>query len=186
VQCVDAAERLLVDDLATDPELDQHVAECARCAHVARGVNRLDGVLTAALVVTPPPDLQRQLAQLALDAARPQTDSWWNRLLNGWMSLGQLLQVPRPQTVVLQGLASVMLALASWQIFGWLTTFQPVVGDIGYAMELVVASPAVIYLGGLQIDLQTLALWSLVGIGGWLISENGLIGRRLSNRLRLP
>jgi len=78
------------------------------------------------------------------------------------------------------------LALASWQVFGWLTAFQPVVGDVGYAMELVVGSPAAVYLGGLQFDLQSMAIWSLVGIGGWLISEDGLIGRRLSSRQRQP
>jgi len=39
------------------------------------------------------------------------------------------------------GLAAVMLALASWQIFGVLSAFQPVVGDVGYAMELVAGSP---------------------------------------------
>jgi hypothetical protein len=88
--------------------------------------------------------------------------------------------------VAAQGLAAVLLALASWQIFGWVTTFQPVVGDVAYALELVIASPAAVYMGGLQIDLQSLGLWSVVGIVGWLISEDGLIGRRFSNRPRLP
>jgi len=86
-----------------------------------------------------------------------------------------------------QGLAAIMLALSSWQVFGWLTAFRPEVGDVGYAMELVAASPAAVYLSGFQIDLQSLGLWSLVGIAGWLISEDGLIGRQLSSRrLRLP
>jgi hypothetical protein len=82
-----------------------------------------------------------------------------------------------------------MVALASWQIFGWLTAFQPVIGDIGYAMQLVVASPAVVYLGGLQLDVQSLVIWSVVGALGWLVSENGVLGQRLSsitNRFRLP
>ena len=80
-------------------------------------------------------------------------------------------------------------ALASWQVFGWMSLFRPVIGDPGYAMALVAASPAASYLGGLQIDVQSLALWSLVGAGGWLISENGVLGRRLASfttRLRLP
>jgi hypothetical protein len=182
MQCVDVAERLLVDELDGGRELDRHIAECPHCAHVARGLNRLDGVLGAALVVTPPLELQRQLAQLALEASRPKAAPWWTRLLNVRLDFGEF----RPQTVALQGLASVMLALASWQIFGWLTAFRPFVGDVGYAMELVMASPAVVYLGSLQIDLQTLGIWSLVGLGGWLISEDGLIGRRLSDRQRLP
>ena len=93
----------------------------------------------------------------------------------------------RPQMVAAQGLAAIMLALASWQVFGWLTAFRPVVGDVPYAMTLVAASPAAVYLGGFQIDLQSLGIWSLVGLAGWLISENGPIGSRLSStRLHLP
>jgi len=56
-------------------------------------------------------------------------------------------------------------------------------------MELVAASPAVVYLGGFQLDVQSLALWGLVGVVGWLVSENGVLGQRLSSftdRLRLP
>jgi hypothetical protein len=142
----------------------------------------------SSLVVAPPLDLQHQLAQLALDAARPTTASWWTRVTSaiGQLNLGNGL-AQRPQMVAAQGLAAVMLALASWQIFGWLTMFQPVVGDVPYAMELVAASPASLYLGGVQLDWQSLGLWSLVGIGGWLVSENGWLGRRLSaTRLTLP
>jgi hypothetical protein len=89
--------------------------------------------------------------------------------------------------VAAQGLAAVMLALASWTMFGWVSGVQPVIGDVAYAMELVAASPAVVYLGGIQLDFQSLGVWSLVGIAGWLVSENGLIGNRLgSGRPRLP
>jgi|SRR5579859_1650515 len=184
MQCVDVAERLLVEELGTDPELDRHVAGCTRCAHVVHSLERLDGMLTSRLVIAPPLDLQRELAQLAIEYARPPRVSWWARF--GQLNLASLL-AQRPQMVAAQGLASIMLALASWQIFGWLTTFQPVVGDVAYAMQLVVASPASTYLGGLQIDLQSMAVWSVVGIAGWLISENGWLGRRLSaTRLRLP
>ena len=28
-----------------------------------------------------------------------------------------------------------MLALASWQVFGWLNLFRPVIGDVGYAKD---------------------------------------------------
>ncbi len=183
MQCIDFTERLLVDEPGSDPELDRHVAECASCAHVARGLTQVDSVLSSALVVPPPLDLQRQLAQLAFDAARPEQAPWWRRL--GEFNLTEWL-AQRPQMVAAQGLAAIMLALASWQVFGWLTAFQPVVGDVGYAMELVAGSPAAVYLGGLQFDLQSMATWSLVGIGGWLISENGLIGRYLSSRQRQP
>ena len=149
---------------------------------MARGLVRVDQVLASALVVTPPLDLQRQLAQIAFDAARPEGQPWWKRITEfnfaDWYG--------RPQMVAAQGLAAVMLALASWQIFGVLSAFQPVVGDVGYAMALVAGSPAASFVGGLPFDLQSLAMWSLVGVGGWLISENGFIGRRLSSRLKLP
>jgi hypothetical protein len=152
------------------------------------GLGRLDVVLTSSLVVVPPLDLQRQLAQLAFDYARPAPTPWW---VGATGALGQLnlanLLAQRPQMIAAQGLASIMVALAGWQIFGWLTAFQPVVGDVAYAMELVAASPASTYLGGLQFDFQSMAVWSLVGIGGWLISENGWLGRRLSaTRQRQP
>jgi hypothetical protein len=187
VRCADVVEQLLVDEPRSDPEVDLHVVACASCAQVARGVRRLDVVLSSAFVVAPPLDLQLQLAQLALDAAHPPKVPWWKGVsdaLSQWNPAAWLAQ--RPQTVAAQGLAAVMLALASWQIFGWVTTFQPVVGDVAYAMELVMASPASVYMGGLQIDLQSLGLWSVVGVAGWLISENGLIGRRFTNRQRLP
>jgi hypothetical protein len=188
MRCADVTEQLLGGEPGATPELDRHVAECAGCAHVARGLRRLDVVLSSSVVLAPPLDLQYQLAQLALDAAwPPKTAPWWTRAsvaVNQWNPAAWLAQ--RPQMVAAQGLAAVLLALASWQIFGWVTTFQPVVGDVPYAMELVIASPAAVYIGGLQLDLQSLGLWSVVGIVGWLISEDGLIGRRISNRLRLP
>jgi hypothetical protein len=182
VDCVDVTDRLLVDEPEHDPELQAHVAECARCAQVARNLARLDSVLRSVVVVAPPRALQLQLAELALGAARPQPLPWWQRLPDfaGWLT-------QRPQMVAAQGLAAVMLALASWQVFGWLSAFQPVVGDVAYAFELVAASPAAAYLGSFQIDVQSLGLWSVVGIIGWLVSENGVIGRRLaSSGLHLP
>jgi hypothetical protein len=145
-------------------------------------------VLTSALIVVPPLDLQRQLAQLALDAARPTQAPWWERLPAwfGELSLTSWL-AQRPQMIAAQGLAAVMLALASWQVFGWVTAIQPVLGDVPYAMTLVASSPAAVYVAGLQVDVQSLGVWTLVGTVGWLISENGFIGQRLTSmRLRLP
>jgi hypothetical protein len=141
-------------------------------------------LLTATLIVTPPPDLQLRLAQIALEAARPLPRPWWQRAptleVSGWLS-------QRPQMIAVQGLAAVMLALASWQVFGWLTAFQPVVGDVAYAVELVASSPAVAYFGNISIDFQSLGLWLMIGMVGWLVSENGLVGRRLAaSGLQLP
>jgi hypothetical protein len=183
MRCDDVTEQLLAPDRVPDPELEQHVADCHACAHIARGLARLDSIVGSSVLVEPPRGLQRKLAQLAAQMAQPRPVPWYRRPINfDWLVL-------RPNLVAAQGLAAVMVALASWQVFGWLNLFRPVIGDVGYAMQLVVASPAVAYLGGLQIDLQSLTLWSLVGIGGWLVSENGAIGSRLSSltqRLRLP
>ena len=173
MQCVDVTERLLGEEVERNPDLKLHLHECVTCAHLARGLERVDQVLASKLVVAPPLDLQRQLAQLAFAAARPQGIPWWKRLgeldFTDWLG--------RPQMVAAQGLAAVMLALASWQIFGVLSAFQPVVGDVGYAMALVASRRfAAGFVSGLPFDLQSPAMWSLVGIGGWLISENGFIG----------
>jgi hypothetical protein len=188
VQCVEATERLLAKDSGYDPELEQHIASCARCTHTASGLERVDGVLRSSLVVTPPLDLQHQLLEIAFAAAKPQPKAWWARVpdLVGQLNLADLL-AQRPQMVAAQGLAAVMVALASWTVFSWLSAFQPVLGDVGYAMELVAASPAAVYLSGIQFDFQSLTMWSLVGLFGWLISENGLIGRTIgSRRSQLP
>jgi hypothetical protein len=188
MRCDDVADLLLApDDGRASADVDAHTASCERCTQIARGVLRLDAILATTLVVEPPLDLQRQLAQLALAAARPQSTPWWRRALQGELKFDWL--VLRPNVVAAQGLATLMVALASWQIFGWLTAFRPVVGDVAYAVELVAASPATVYLGGLQIDVQSLGLWSLVGIVGWLVSENGTVGRgvtALTDRFRLP
>jgi hypothetical protein len=184
VDCVDVADRLLAAEPERDSELDEHVLGCSACTSVARGLARLDVILSSTVVIVPPAELQLRLAQIALEAARPAHLSLWQRAreldVGGWVTR-------RPQMIAAQGLAAIMLALATWQIFGWLSAFQPVVGDVAYAMELVAGSPAVAYVGNISIDFQSLGLWLLVGIGGWLISENGLIGRRLAaSGLQLP
>jgi hypothetical protein len=185
MQCDEIAELLLAPEPVANPELDEHVSSCRACAHIASGLRRLDTILARSVLLEPPLELQRSLARLAFEAARPQAVPWWRRPIDinfDWLAL-------RPTTIAAQGLAALMVALASWQVFGWLNLFRPVIGDVGYAVQLVVASPATAYLGGLQIDVQSLTLWSLVGIVGWLISENGVLGERLSSltqRFRLP
>ncbi|MBV9581629.1 MAG: hypothetical protein JO057_23880 [Chloroflexi bacterium] len=184
MDCVDVVDRLLAQEPWADAELDAHVRECAGCGHMARGLARVDAILSTTVVVVPPAELQFRLSQLVLEAGLPVRQTLWQRVrvpeLSTWLA-------QRPQMIAVQGLAAVMLALASWQIFGWLSAFQPVVGDVAYAMELVAASPAVAYLGNISIDFQSLGLWLLVGMAGWLISENGLIGRRLAaSGVQLP
>ena len=192
MQCADITELLLAEEVnqgGRSPAVDQHLRSCEPCAHVAAGLDRLNAVLQAVLVSEPPLALQQQLAELVATAPLPPQPAWWQRLLRGDLGLGQLRlgegRLLRPNMIAAQGLAAIMLSLAGWQIFGWLSTFQPVVGDVGYAMQLVATSPAQTYLGGLQIDLQSLGVWSIVGLAAWLVSEGGPVGRRLPG-LRLP
>jgi len=180
MQCVDVTDRLLGPELQKDAELDLHLEDCRACARVKRGLKRVDSVLAGTLIAAPPLDLQRQLAQIALAAAKPESAPWWRRL----SQVNVMEWLARPQMVAAQGLAAVMLAIASWQLFGLLSTFQPVVGDVGYAMALVAGSPAAGFVNALPFDLPSLAMWSAVGLGGWLVSENGVIGRRLAGKPR--
>jgi len=115
--------------LCQDPELERHLDGCDACAHIARGF-MTRRCTASTLVIAPPLDMQRQLAQLAFDARDPNRrrggDGWpsWTSVVGSAAADGRG-----------QGLAAVMLALASWQIFGVLSAFKPVVGDVGYAME---------------------------------------------------
>ena len=176
MQCAGVVDQLLAadDDLDLQTEVERHLADCPRCATLARRLGRLEGVLQSALVVEPPVELQRQLAELARAAARPAQVPWWLRL-RAWFD--SLLLV-RPNLAIAQSLAALMLVLAGWQVLGWLNTFTPMVGDVPYAVELVASSPAAAYLGGIQpLEVQSLLMWSGVGLVGWLFSESGPIGR---------
>jgi len=172
VQCAGVVDQLLAadDDLDLVTEVDRHLANCDSCATLARRLGRLEAVLQSALVVEPPAELQVHLAGLAWAAARPAHTSWWLRL-RAWFDS---LVLARPNLAIAQSLAALMLVLAGWQVLGWLNTFTPMVGDVPYAVELVASSPAAAYLSGIQsLDLQSLLVWSGVGLVGWLFSESG-------------
>jgi anti-sigma factor RsiW len=179
VQCAGVVDQLLAadDDLDLQTEVQSHLADCARCARLARQLGRLEGVLQSALVVEPPRELQKQLAELARTAARPTERPSWSRL-RGWFDS---LLLARPNLAIAQGLAALMVVLAGWQVLGWLNTFTPMVGDVPYAVQLVASSPAAAYLGGIQsFDVQSLLIWSGIGLVGWLFSESGplrVVGR---------
>lgn len=184
MQCLDVTERLLASepDAADLGELEQHVVSCRACTSVARGLQRLDVVVRSVVVVTPPLDLQRGLSRLVLaEAAAPLNGSWWERLgawLNGaWM----------PPRVALQGVSVLLVTMAGWQIFGALSSVQPILGDASYAMQLVIASPATTYLSGVHLDVQSLGVWSIVGLIGWAFSDDTIFSGRLAAlRKRLP
>jgi len=176
VHCAAVAEQLLAadDDLDLEDEVERHVADCGACATLARRLSRLDDVLQSRLFIEPPRDLQLRLVGIANAAARPEL-GWWERL-RAWLVDG-LLPI-RPNVVIAQSLTALMVVLAGWQVIGWLNNWTPVLGDVPYAMELVASSPAVVYLNGLQgVDVQSLLMWSGVGLVGWMLSESGPIGR---------
>ena len=184
MHCDAVIDLLLSDEAATDARVGQHLDACQRCQQVAGGLRRLDNVLRSTIVVQPPLEVQHQLAALVDTAVRPRphadANSWWSRLLSGeWLRLS-------PNMAAAQGLAAMLVALVGWQVFGWLNAVRPVIGDVGYAMQLVAASPASIYMGGVQVDLQSLGMWSLVGAFGWLVSAAGPVGRWLARRIHLP
>ena len=184
MHCDAVIDLLLSDEAVSDARVGQHLDTCQRCRHVAGGLRRLDNALRSAVVVQPPLELQHQLAALVDTAAWPRSQAdpraWWSRLLSGeWLRLS-------PNMAAAQGLAAMFAAVVGWQVFGWLNAVRPVIGDVGYAMQLVVASPASIYMGGSQVDLQSLGMWSLVGAFGWLVSDAGPVGRWLARRIHLP
>ncbi|GAC1316566.1 MAG: hypothetical protein NVSMB2_09560 [Chloroflexota bacterium] len=184
MQCVDAAERLLASEpgASDQGEFEQHVVSCTACTSVARGLQRLDLIVRSVLVVPPPLDLQRELAQLMLaEAAAPVGGVWWERLA-AWLNAAWM-----PQRVALQGVAVLLVAITGWQVFGALSSVQPVFGDASYAMQLVIASPASTYLSGVHLDVQSLGVWSVVGLIGWALSDDTILSGRLAAlRKRLP
>jgi hypothetical protein len=186
VQCEQVSDHLLLGEPADPAEIGQHLDTCSACARLARAAGRVDSVLHAALVVEPPPALQARLAALLQTApllARPpaatsQPGPWWRRTLDALRSFDPRVNPPR--LVFAQGLALLAVALASWQVFNWSSSITPVVGDVGYAVELLAESPALTYVPGLQIDPGAFALWTLLGLAGWVASESGPLGRYLS------
>ena len=187
MQCVDAAERLLADEpRSSRSRAGRHVAECAACAHVAGGLR--------AAGRGPGLDADRRAAAGSAAAAGADCAGrgaarrrlpWWTAMLA--RTRRDRLADAAPQTVAVQGLAAIMLRA------GELAGLRLALGLPASRRRRRVRdgagrrSPAVAYLGGIPIDLQSLGMWSLVGIAGWLISENGLIGRRLAaSGLRLP
>jgi len=169
VSCVDVREWLATRDGPRPVGLDEHVAGCAGCTAYAARTAEIDVLARPVLLVTPPLDLQLRLAALV------QTQPVYVPVAAEWPLLG----------VIAWAIAAALGALAAWQIFGWLQSFSLVVGDVGVAVQIVLTSPAVLYLSELQVDLSGLVLWSGLGLVAWLFSPSGPL-RDVSERLGLP
>jgi anti-sigma factor RsiW len=169
VRCDEVAELLLAPD-ADPADADAaaaHTADCARCAAIAARVRRLDAILGATLLEEPPLALQRQL--LALVEAEWAPAHWWDVALavvaSDW--------VTRPHRALANAFAAICVVLAGWQVFAWLSSAVATIGDVPYALQLIASSPALAYLGDVQIDVPSLLAWSLVGALAWAVSERG-------------
>ena len=126
---------------------------------------RLDAAVRTDLVVEPPLALRRELQ--ALVPAQPR--GWLARLWQ-WIAGGERGLVPSPSVLAGQLAAVVVLAYAMVQLFSWLSSLPIVLGDVPYALELLIWSPASDYLPQIQGLLQQLALWLLVGGIAWLLA----------------
>jgi hypothetical protein len=64
-----------------------------------------------------------------------------------------------------------VLVYALSQLFAWLGSSTLVLGDVPYAIELLVLSPALEYVSQLQTLLQQLGLWLIVAAVGWIVAQ---------------
>ncbi|MBV8084094.1 MAG: hypothetical protein JO247_04680 [Chloroflexi bacterium] len=160
---------------APPPELQQRLLALPELV-ADSATARVDAALRAEVVAEPLAPLQRQLAALAAEAggARP----WYQRL---WAALtgmvgGEAL-APRLGVFAAELAAVGVLIYALVQLVAWVSSLPIVLGDVPYAIALLVWSPAVDYLAQLQGLLQQLGLWLLVAGGGWIVAQ-GLPGRQ--------
>ena len=158
----------LRDALVVEPPIGLRarlVAAIAAEEPRAMAVAQLNRAFDSALVVAPPAALRSRLLGLV-----PATDGL------AWLpSLWHMVRA-RPGVFAGQLAALAVLAYAILQVAAWLGSLPLVLGDIPYALELLVMSPAVDALGQFQGVLQQLALWLVLGAAAWLLAQ-GLSGR---------
>jgi len=174
--CSDLRAQLLAPDGPLSPEAASHVASCATCSRLAAASERLDGLLASSVVAPPPAALQERLAGLvgAAEPARsPEVSGalaqmgWRERLAGGFRRL-----VPSPWVAVGEVAGLFVLVYALVQLLGWIVgSTSLVLGDVPYAIELLVLSPALDYAAQFQAVLQQLALWLVVAGVGWMVAQ---------------
>ncbi len=175
MRCDDVGTQLLLPDGPDDGSIRAHVATCADCAALARRSARLDAILRPMVVQAPPADLQAKLVLMARAASREESAAGSDRW--GWLpfSLSDLswLWAAHPPTTLAQVVALIVVMLAGWQVFGWFGNSAPILGNVPYALELVIGSPGMRYLADAPIDIPSLLLWLAVGAVAWAVSESG-------------
>jgi hypothetical protein len=158
--CSDVRAYLLAPNGAAPADLATHLATCAACAALASASSRLDSVLQRAVTVDPPAGVQIMLASLVPAAGwRAQLGHAWRRAMaRPWVLAGQVAAVA-------------VLVYAVSQLLVWLGSSTLVLGDVPYAIELLVLSPALDYVSQLQALLQQLGLWLIVAAVGWIVAQ---------------
>jgi hypothetical protein len=116
-----------------------------------------DQAIKAAVLAEPPAELQARLAALV---PAEQSEAWLGRVWNNLRA--------RPGALAGQLAATAVLAYALLQLFAWLGSLPLILGDVPYALELLVLSPALDYLAQIEAPLQQLGVWLLVAGAGWL------------------
>jgi len=151
------------------PELQTQLAALVEthAAEQAEAAARVDAAMRSALVLEAPVQVRQRLAQLV-----PSNGDAATGLAGIWQRLRE-----RPGVFAGQLAALAVLAYVVAQVFAWLGTLPVVIGDVPYALELLVFSPAVDYLGQIEGLAQQLALWLVVGAAG-LILVRGFPPRR--------
>ncbi len=174
MDCRDVRTLLLDGEQLRDAGLDQHLRACAGCSGFRQRLDRLDVVLRSELVVEPPPALKLNLARLSgPQSKRTAASSLWHRLSGfgfGWVPA--LVQFVVVAALVYSGFQSLM----------WLSSTGLELGDVPYALSLLVSSPAAAYANELAQTGQQLLMGLLVGCAAWLVAREYALARR--DRLR--
>ncbi len=182
------AELLAGSDAASQPEVASHLDACERCARVSERARQLDALVRPALLAAPPAGLQARLLALARASARATGRTAEAPRAASPSALPRRSSVGpwRPNVAVAQLATAALVALAGWQAIGWLNALPAAVGDVLYALQVVLASPALHYVGTLSEDLQGLLLWLAVGLVGWMVSEAGPLRSLFAPPRELP
>ncbi len=182
MDCCAVRGALLVPDEEAQATVEDHLAFCAACSRFADGAHTLDIVLSQHVLIQPPVELQLRLAALARASAQPAPGA------HGLFSLPWLTWpwLTGPNGALAQLVAAVMVGWAAWRAAGLAASIPDAIGNVPYAVQLVLASPALRYLGDWQLDGTSLLVWSAVGLVAWLFSENSPLRHVFGPSAELP
>ena len=164
--CDDVRAELL-DGSDHSEAIRAHLLACAGCARAAERTARLDALLARSVVLEPPAALQAQLASIALAAAHPAPVAAPARVT--WIQPLRRLFGPM---ALAHAAVLLMLALAGRRVVETVEGVQPMLGNVGYAIELISTSPALFYLGDAAGNGLSLLGWGAAGVAAVLVALN--------------